>query len=110
MRPDARLHADQARWNIGEPRIDLAARQLMTQNDRAFVVETDDMECVLADVDADRGDDASAGSCAWHGIAPDSRSPMQAFGCVRREHGGLHPISGHRRLRIAAVQLPISSV
>jgi hypothetical protein len=25
MRPDARLHADQARWNIGEPRIDLAA-------------------------------------------------------------------------------------
>jgi hypothetical protein len=39
----------------------------MTQNDRAFVVETDDMERVLANVDANRGDDVSAGSCAWHG-------------------------------------------
>src|SRR5262245_11210075 len=68
MRPDARLHADQARWNIGEPRIDLRARQLLTQNGRAFVVESDDMERVLADVDADRGDDVSAGSRAWHGM------------------------------------------
>jgi signal transduction histidine kinase len=25
-------------------------------------------EGVLADVDADRGDDISAGSCAWHGM------------------------------------------
>jgi hypothetical protein len=32
---------------------------LMTQNDRAFVVKTDDVERVLADVDADRGDDRS---------------------------------------------------
>jgi hypothetical protein len=55
-------------WNIGEPRIDLAARQLMTQNDRAFVLETDDMERVLGDVDADRGDDVSVGSSAWHGM------------------------------------------
>jgi hypothetical protein len=31
----------------------------MTQNDRAFVVKTDDVERVLADVDADRGDDRS---------------------------------------------------
>jgi len=51
--PDGSNFRKGQRWNVGEPRIDLAARQLMTQNDRAFVVATDDMERVLADVDAD---------------------------------------------------------
>jgi hypothetical protein len=52
-RPDARLHADQAGRHVGEPSVDLAARQRLTQNDRALLVEADEVERVLGDVDAD---------------------------------------------------------
>ena len=56
MCPDASLHPDQTGWEVGEPRLDLTARPLLSQHDRAAAVEPDDVECVFADIDADDGD------------------------------------------------------
>ena len=56
MRPDACLHADEARREVGQSRLDLTARPLLAQHDRTALVMADDVERVLADVDADYGD------------------------------------------------------
>jgi hypothetical protein len=68
MRPNARLHADEAGRRIREPSLDLAARKLLAQNDRAIPVETDEMERVLADVDADCCNGFKATGVVWHGM------------------------------------------
>src|SRR5207247_5961295 len=60
MRARAGLHADQAMRNIGETAFKLTAGHLLLQNDRTPLVETDEMERVLADVDTDRGDNSTA--------------------------------------------------
>src|SRR5215468_3241823 len=41
---------------VGEPGFKLAAGELLAQNDGAALVEADEVECVLADVDAEDGD------------------------------------------------------
>jgi hypothetical protein len=103
MRPNARLHADEAGRRIREPSLDLAARKLLAQNDRAIPVETDEMERVLADVDADCCNGFKAtGVVAWN--APDSVAPNQLCGWLGQEHGGSIPLAdierrdGHVRL------------
>jgi hypothetical protein len=53
---DARLHADQARRQIGKPSLDLAARPLLAEDDRTTTIVANHVERVLADVDADHGD------------------------------------------------------
>jgi len=89
MRPNARLHADEAGRRIREPSLDLAARKLLAQNDRAIPVETDEME----------GDWCCV---AWN--APDSVAPNQLCGWLGQEHGGSIPLAdvdrhdGHVRL------------
>jgi hypothetical protein len=59
MRTNAFLHADQTRRNIREPRFHLGSRPLLPQHDCAAFIETDDMERVLPDVDAHRGNSRS---------------------------------------------------
>ena len=56
MRPDACLHADETGRQVGKPRLDLTARPFLAQHDRTALVMADDVERVLADVDADHGD------------------------------------------------------
>jgi len=56
MRTDTGLHADQARWYIGQPRLDLTSRLLLTQHDNAVHILADDVERVLVDINADDGD------------------------------------------------------
>src|SRR4030095_16137642 len=56
MRSDTGLHADQAGWYIGKPCFHLAPRPLLPQHDCATLIETDDVERVLADIDTDHGD------------------------------------------------------
>jgi hypothetical protein len=68
MRPNARLHADEAARSIREPNLDLAAGKLLAQNDRAIPVETDEMERVLADIDADCCNGFKASGVVWHGM------------------------------------------
>jgi hypothetical protein len=56
MRANASLHADQATRHAGKPRCYLATRPLLAQDDRTALIETHNVERVLADIDADHGD------------------------------------------------------
>jgi hypothetical protein len=51
MRADTGLHADQAGWHIGKTCFHLAPRPLLPQHDCATLIETDDVERVLADIE-----------------------------------------------------------
>jgi len=51
MRTDTSLHADQARRHVGKPRFHLATRPLLTQRNCTALIETHDVEQVLADID-----------------------------------------------------------
>lgn len=55
MRTDASFHADQTGRNVRKPFPNLAARPLLAQDDRTSPIEADDVERVLANVDADHG-------------------------------------------------------
>jgi hypothetical protein len=44
MRADAGLHADQAGRHVGQPYLDLAARPLLPQHNRAALIEADNVE------------------------------------------------------------------
>jgi hypothetical protein len=46
---------DQARRHVREQRFDLAARPLLSQHNRAALIEADYVERILADVDTHRG-------------------------------------------------------
>ncbi len=69
-----------------------------------IVVETDEMEGVLADVDADRGDDISAGSCAWHGGFSQPHTKLHEARARR-----VHPIIGRleKQTSTDASNLPV---
>jgi hypothetical protein len=56
MGADARLHADQARLHVGKPRFHLTARPFLPQHDCTTLIKADEVERVLADIDADHGD------------------------------------------------------
>jgi hypothetical protein len=70
---DASLHADEAGRQVGTPGFELPARQLPAQDDGAALIEADEVEGVLADVDAEDGDGVSG--LARHGGAPYCRVP-----------------------------------
>ena len=55
MCTNAGLHADQARRHVGKPCLHLATRPLLTQHNRAALIEANDVERVLTDIDADYG-------------------------------------------------------
>jgi hypothetical protein len=60
VRPGTGLHADQTARNVHEPPLELRPRDLQLQYNRPALVEADQVEGVLADIDADRGDGG------WH--------------------------------------------
>jgi hypothetical protein len=61
---DAGLHANQAGPPRIQPRLDLAMRELLAQDDGAPGIQADEMEAVLADADA-KGQRAEAELWAW---------------------------------------------
>src|SRR6185503_4576084 len=91
MRTDAGLHADQAGWDIGKPCFHLAARPLLTQHNCAAIIEADDVERVLANIDADYRNRSPC--CRRHGVLLVSGAPGQliAGGAGARPD---HSISG----------------
>ncbi len=91
MRADAGLHADQAGRHVCKPSFNLTARPFLPRDDRAALVEADDMERVLADIDADDGDliEGRVG----HGRAPSIAAPFQLCSPVGREHGRTIPLA-----------------
>ena len=93
MRPHARLYADEARQHVGEPSVDLAARQLLAQDDGAHLVEANEVERVLADVDADCRNGFKAGGLAWHGMLLVLAAPCQLRRWAGQEHGGSIPLT-----------------
>jgi hypothetical protein len=52
---DTGLHADQAWRHCQEPRFDLPAWPPLSQHDCAASIEADNVERILADIDAHRG-------------------------------------------------------
>ena len=90
MRADTGLHADKARGHVGEAALDLAARPLLSQRDSAGIVVANDVEGVLADVDADDGDTGIT-YAPGRGRAPVDAAPVQRDPLVGREHGRTIP-------------------
>ena len=98
MRPDACLHADEATRHVGEPDVDLVARQLLAQNDSAHFVEADEVERVLADVDADCPTRFGWWSwAAWE--APGVGSPVPPLRLGGAGARRVHPINGRLEKR-----------
>ena len=102
MRTDAGLHADQARRHIGEPRFDLATRPLLTQRDCTAFIKTNDMEPVLADIDADYGNrPAEIFSETW--CAPRLWRPLLASIAGGAGARPDHSITGPRQVDFAVM-------
>ena len=53
--PSAGFHADQAGWNVGQALRELGAGELDAQHDGAALILADEMEAVLAQIDAQGG-------------------------------------------------------
>jgi hypothetical protein len=68
VRANAGFHSDQAWRHIHKSGLNLTTRPFLPQNDRAPLVEANNMKRVLADIDADHGD--LTGFSAGHERAP----------------------------------------
>jgi hypothetical protein len=92
VRRHASFDSDQAPRHIGEPGRDPAAGNLLPQNDCPLVVEADQMQGVLACIDANGVSDCS-GCLMGHGdvllVLLSPRSSSERFGAGARP---VHPI------------------
>src|SRR5215467_11706209 len=77
MGTDAGFHPDQARWHVGKPRLQLPARPLLPQHDRAVLILANDVERVLTDVDANHASDCTV-VLAGHGVLLVFAAPCPA--------------------------------
>jgi hypothetical protein len=84
MRADASFHADQAWRHIGKAGLHLATRPLLPQHDGTTLIVAYDVERVLADIDANRGDFGF--ECLGHGVLLVFGAPCQ-FRSLAEEHG-----------------------
>jgi len=100
---DTRLHADQAGWHIGKSCLHLATRPLLAQHNRTALIKADNMERVLADIDADYGDFTV--NYLGHGVLLVFGAPSQLRSLARQEHGRTIPLADIGRPKIAAAQL-----
>src|SRR5262249_29978238 len=91
MRPDTGLHADQTGRHIGKPCFHLAPRPLLPQHDCATLIETDDVERVLADIDTDHGNHTV--ELLSHGRAPFIEGLLPAYLLTELEHGRTIPLA-----------------
>ena len=90
MRSDAGLHADQARGNIGKACFHLTTRPLLPQHDRAAMIQTDDVERVLTDIDADYGNRNLC--CRSQGVLL-VLAPLASLSLAGQEHGRTIPLA-----------------
>ena len=75
VRANAGLHADQARWQVGKSGLHLATRPLLAQHNGTTLIVANDVERVLADIDADDGDGSLGG--LGHGVLLVVGAPCQ---------------------------------
>src|SRR6516165_384093 len=90
MRADAGLHADPTRRQIGEPGLHLATLPFLPQHDGTALILANDVERVLADIDADYGGRVVEFSVTWR--APVFGAPCQHSLQAGREHGRTIPL------------------
>ena len=90
MHTDAGLHADQARGHIGKACFDLTTRPLLPQHDHAAMIQTDDVERVLTDIDADYGNRNLC--CRSHGVLL-VLAPLASLSLAGQEHGRTIPLA-----------------
>src|SRR5262249_37856383 len=99
MRADAGLHPDQTRRQVGEPRFHLAARPLLPQHDGSALIVADDVERVLADIDADHSNRST--EFLRHGVLL-VWAPLTSLSLVGQEHGRTIPLADLNRT-VAAI-------
>src|ERR1700730_16001104 len=90
MRTDAGLHADQARRQVSKAYFNLTTRPLLPKHDRTARIVADNMERVLADIDADYGDRGIG--CLRHGVLLVFGAPCQLRLLAGQEHGRTIPL------------------
>jgi hypothetical protein len=91
MCTDAGLHADQARRHIRESCFNLATRPLLMQRDCTAFIKTNDMERVLADIDADYSNRFA--EILRHGVLLVFGAPCQLRSLAGQEHGRTIPLA-----------------
>jgi hypothetical protein len=91
MRTNAGLHTDQARRHIAQPCFHLATRPLLPQHDCTARIQADDVERVLADIDADYGD--CTVEILRHGVLLVFGAPCQRRLLAGQEHGQTIPLA-----------------
>src|SRR5215472_1449967 len=89
MCADASLHADQARWQVGKSRLDLATRPFLPQYDRTTPIVPHHVKRVLADIDADHSDCAIG--LLRHGVLLVFAAPSHILLLAGLEHGRTIP-------------------
>src|ERR1700694_4576879 len=100
MRADAGLHAHQTRRrHIGKPRFRLAARPFLPQHDGTVLIESNDVERILADIDADEGDRILKSFC--HGVLLSLVPPHRIACCWGGSTTGPVPGLTTSRLRFS---------
>jgi hypothetical protein len=102
MRPHARLHTDQAKGHVGEPRFDLAARPLLPQHDGPTSIQANNMERVLPDIDADYGN--SCLTSLSHRVLLLICAPASLMGDGAEARAD-HPISGNSAMSESCLKL-----
>src|ERR1700730_19002890 len=91
MRADAGLRADPTRRQICESGLHLATRPLLPQHDGTALILADDVERVLADIDADYG--GRSVELLRHGVLLLFGAPCQHSLLAGREHGRTIPLA-----------------
>src|SRR5215510_9577591 len=91
MRPNASLHADETRRQVGQPCFHLPARPLLPKHDCTTFIVPHHVTRILADIDTDHGDCRI--ELVWHGVLLVFGAPLQLPLLAGPEHGRTIPLA-----------------
>ena len=92
---------------LAKPCFHLATRPLLTQHNRTALIEANDVERVLADIDADYGN--CSVECLRHGVLLVFGAPCQLQSLAGQEHGRTIPLADVSRDGNTALKTSASS-
>src|SRR5262249_34923475 len=95
MRPDASLHADKTRRQVGQSCFHLPARPFLPKHDCTTFIVPHHVKRVLADIDTDHGDCRI--ELMWHGVLLVFGAPFQLPLLAGPEHGPTLPLADIQR-------------